>query len=423
MRILIASDSFKGCFSSAEAASLISAGIEKALPGAIVDIMQVADGGEGTASVLSDALGGEVRKVPVFGPAGNPVEALFSILPGGEAIMDMASASGLTLVPDGKRDIMGATTYGVGQLILAALDAGCRRIMIGIGGSATHDGGIGMAEALGVRFYDSSGRVMSADSGSMQPALLSAESESMQPALFSAESESMQPALLGADSGSAQPALLSAKDLSDIAKIDTSGLDKRLSSAEVYVLCDVENPLCGPEGAAYTYGAQKGAGLDDIDYLDRSLGHYAEVVKRETGLDLAEVKGIGAAGGIALSLIAFTGAKMRSGIDYILDATGFDDRARAADLVITGEGKIDAQSAYGKAISGIAKRATTFGVPVAAVCGSIDGDIQDVYAAGICAVEAAVCRPMTISEALENASENLINAAERLTRAISTGLR
>ena len=416
MRILIASDSFKGCFSSAEAAYLISAGVKKALPDAVIDTVQIADGGEGTARVLSDALSGEVRRITVYGPAGNPVEALFSILPGGEAIMDMASASGLTLVPDGKRDIMAATTYGTGQLILAALDAGCRRIYIGIGGSATNDGGIGMAEALGVRFYDSAGRVLGADYQAPQPSLLGAGEHVL------------QPSLLGASDQVPQPSFLSAKDLSTIAKIDLSGLDQRLLSTGISVLCDVKNPLCGPEGAAYTYGAQKGASSENIEYLDKSLAHYARILERQTelglaGLDLAGLEGIGAAGGLGLSLIAFAGAKMIRGIDYVLDAAGFDEKARAADLIVTGEGKIDAQSACGKAISGIAKRATIFGVPIAAVCGSIDGDIRDVYAAGICAVEAAVCSPMTISEALDNASENLTNAAERLIRAISIGLR
>lgn len=398
MRILIACDSFKGCFGSAEAAGYISTGILKVVPDAEIDVICIADGGEGTALILSEMLGGDPRRTRVCGPLGDPVDAFFSALPGGSAVMDMASASGLTLMPEGKRDVMAASTFGAGQLILAALEHECRRIYIGIGGSATNDGGLGMAAALGVRFYDKHGQKLGGAAQQNSPLRGTAQ----------------------------QNSLLSGKDMIDVAAIDVSDIDHRLASTEISILCDVRNPLCGPNGAARTYGPQKGATPEQVGLLDRGLAHLAEVVKRDIGPDLADVEGIGAAGGLGLSLIAFAGAKILRGIDYVLDTAGFDEKARRSDLIITGEGKMDAQSFYGKAVSGIAKRGMELGVPVIAVCGSIDAngvDMQKLRSVGVCAAEAAVCRPMELGEAIEKGPDYLVQATERIMRAIAIGSR
>ena len=397
MKILIASDSFKGCMSSAEVAKNITTGILRVFSDAKIEVLTIADGGEGTALVLTEVLGGQLHRKRVFGPMANPVDAVFGILPGGEAIMDMASASGITLVPEGKTNIMSATTFGTGQMILAALDHGCRRIYLGIGGSATNDGGLGMASALGVRFLDEHGKSLCGE--------------------ISCDIEPMDDSQLPRDF------FLGGKDLLKVAKIDISNIDHRIVSTNFFILSDVTNPLCGSTGAAHTYGAQKGATPEDIELLDRGLSHFAEVVKRDIGLDLAEMDGIGAAGGLGLSLIAFMGAKMLRGIDYILDAIGFDEKACQSDLIITGEGRIDPQSAYGKVISGIAIRGAKLGVPVIAIGGAIDGDIQELYNAGVCSVEAAVSHPMTLDEAMKNGADNLVLATERIMQAIELGMR
>ena len=401
MRVLIACDSFKGSLSSAEAAEYISTGVRRVFPDAHIDVIPMADGGEGTALALTEALGGSLERIQVRGPMGDPVEAVYGILPGGEAVMDMASASGLTLVPTGETDILSATTYGTGQLILAALDKGCHRIYLGIGGSATNDGGLGLAQALGARFPGG------------------AEAEPLQ-----GWSSCNQGDAVG-EQPPPQSTFLAGKHLADIAAIDLSRIDPRLASTEISVLCDVTNPICGPNGAAYIYGPQKGAGPVEMALLDDGLAHLADLVKRDLGLDLAETPGAGAAGGLGFGLMAFTGARLLRGVDFMLDAAGFDEKARRADLIITGEGRLDHQSAFGKAPAGVAHRGAALGTPVAAIGGAIDGGaltMQALCEAGIGAIEACVCAPMPLDEAMEKAPVLLTDASERLMRGLSLGM-
>ncbi|MCL1805539.1 MAG: glycerate kinase [Clostridiales bacterium] len=465
MRILIACDSFKGSLGSAEAAKHISIGIRRVDPDAHIDVIPIADGGEGTALALAEALGGKLERVQVRGPMGDPVEAVYGILPGGEAVMDMASASGLTLVPTGKTDVLSASTYGTGQLILAALDKGCRRIYLGIGGSATNDGGLGMAQALGARFPGAEpqaeraapqpqpgaaalalvrpqhgarfpGAEPQAEQAAPQPQPGAAASALVRPqpddrSLGSVSAEASRPLAVSsapqADAGrpSAAP-LLAGKHLAGLAAIDLSGIDPRLADTEISVLCDVTNPLCGPGGASYIYGPQKGADPAEMAQLDAGLDRLAGLVKRDLGLDLAEAPGAGAAGGLGFGLMAFAGARLLRGVDFMLDAAGFDEKARLADLVITGEGRLDHQSAFGKTPAGVARRGAALGKPVAAVGGAIAGGAQTMAAlreAGVGAIEACVCAPMPLEEAMEKAPALLADASERLMHSVALGTR
>jgi len=307
----------------------MKAGVEEALPDATVLVHPVSDGGEGLVAVVAAALGGKVVRLEVNGPPpGQSVEASFGLSgDGATAIIEMAQAAGLPLVPPGSRDPKVTSTVGVGDLIRAALERGVSSILVGIGGSATNDGGAGMAEALGIRLLDREG--MSLPRG-------------------------------GAG-------------LERLDRIDFSGRDKRLENVSVTVACDAQNPLLGPSGASRVYGPQKGATPADVELLERSLTRLAEVVHSTLGRDLASIPGGGAAGGLGAGLVAFCNARLRKGIDVVLDMTGFDARLKTADLVITGEGKIDAQLRFGKALSGVLARAARMGKPVAAVVGSIEG--------------------------------------------------
>lgn len=376
MNVLIAADSFKGSLGTLEAAACIKSGVLKVFPTARVDCVPVADGGEGTVQAVAAALGGESVSVRAAGPLGEPVTANYGLLRTGEAVVEMAQASGLTLVPAGRLDPMRATTYGTGELIRAALDSGCRRIYIGIGGSATNDGGAGMAQALGARFLDKNGRELPVGGGA----------------------------------------------LGRLEQIDLRGMDPRLKQTEIIVLCDVDNPLCGPRGASAVFGPQKGATPQMVCLLDEDLRRLADVVCRQTGVDAAEIPGAGAAGGLGMGLIAFAGGKLRPGIDTVLDLCRFDEKLDRSDLVITGEGRMDGQTACGKAPAGIARRAQKHGVPVIAVVGSVGPGADDVYRQGIAGIFSAVCAPCTIDEAMLNAAENVSAAAERAMRSIRVGM-
>ena len=419
LRILIACDSFKGSLDSARASTCISVGVRRVFPDAMIESIPMADGGEGTTLALTEALGGRLRRVRVTGPMGAPVEAVYGLLPGGEAVMDMASASGLTLVPEGGADVLSATTYGTGQLILAALNEGCRRIYLGIGGSATNDGGLGMAQALGARFLGDGNLLGAGQAQGVTGAM---------PGAANATSGAI-PGAGGAHGAAAPPTyaasahtFLAGKHLAEVTSIDLSRMDPRLAATEISVLCDVTNPLCGPDGAAHIYGPQKGAGPTEIALLDEGLAHLAAIVRRDTGRDLADRPGAGAAGGLGFGLMAFTGATLKRGVDFLLDASGFDAKARDADLIITGEGKLDSQSAYGKVPAGVARRGAAAGVPVLAIGGAIDGDLSALYQAGVSATQACVCSPMTLSEAMEDADALLEDAAERLMRSVHAGM-
>ncbi len=322
LKVIIAPDSFKGSLTAPEIADAIEKGIKSVSPSAITIKLPMADGGEGTVICLVNATGGRILKKWVKGPLGEEVEASYGILGDGTtAVIEMAEASGLPLVLMEKRNPMITTTYGTGELIKAALDSGCRKIIIGIGGSATNDGGVGMAQALGVRFLDDKGREIGFGGG----------------------------------------------ELKKIAKIDISGLDKRIKDTEILVASDVKNPLCGPNGASYVYGPQKGATPEMVKELDEGLSHLADVIKRDLGKDIKDVPGAGAAGGLGAGLMAFLNAKLRPGIELVMEALRFEEKVKDATLVITGEGKIDRQTAYGKVPVGVAKVSKKYGVPVLAI--------------------------------------------------------
>lgn len=376
MKMLIASDSYKGSLSTVAVAEQIKKGVLKVFPKAEFRVMPIADGGEGTVEALISNLGGSYKHVEVHTPNGGTTEAVYGILENGVAVLEMAQASGLTLVAPEERDILKATTYGTGELIKAALDEGCRKICIGIGGSATNDAGVGMAQALGASFKDFNGKEVELGGGYLK----------------------------------------------DIAQIDLSKIDERLKETELVVMCDVTNPLYGENGAANIYGPQKGATRELIEFLDCGMMHLADLASDELGVDIRWEKGAGAAGGLGWGLVVFTGAKLKRGIEAILDICNFDEKATWADIIVTGEGQIDNQSVCGKVIDGIAKRAVAYGKPVVAIAGGIADEAVDVYKVGVGSMEACVCRPMNTDQAIKNATAYLEKAAERIFRSVRLGM-
>jgi glycerate kinase len=369
MRVVVAPDKFEGSLTADEAARAIEAGLLRARADAQVVRLPVGDGGAGT---LSAVLAAGFERVPVraTGPTGEAVDAAIA-LRGERAFVEMAEASGLRRLPGGRRAPLEATTYGTGELIRAALDYGARELVLGIGGSATTDGGAGMAAALGVRFLDESG-------------------------------EPLPPG------GAA---------LLRLAHVDAGGLDSRVAQVRVTVAADVDNPLVGPHGAAAVYGPQKGAGADDVLLLDSALRRYARVLQADLGLDLADRPGAGAAGGLGAGAIAFLGARLQSGIDLILELVGFDDAVAGADLVVTGEGKIDFQSLHGKAPLGVARAAAAHGVPVIALSGVVEVAGRELRAAGIEEAHALTELEPDIEKCIAEAAPLLRRLAERVGRA------
>lgn len=329
MHILIAPDSFKGSLSAQDAANAMERGVLRALPDAITVKHPISDGGEGLVSVVTPVLGGRIVSTNVNGPLpGQRVNARWGLSTrNGIAVIEMAEAAGLPLVSSDQRDPKVTTTYGVGQLIRAALDMHVSTIIVGIGGSATNDGGAGMAEALGIGFLDASGA----------------------------------------------PLVHGGASLSTIARIDLREKDPRIDAVDVLVACDVQNTLCGKLGASAVYGPQKGASLADVALLDKALEKFGETIKSEMGIDVLELPGGGAAGGLGAGLVAFCGGKLMRGIDLVLQVTKFDERLADADLVVTGEGKIDCQTRFGKALAGVIERARQHDVPAVAVVGAIEG--------------------------------------------------
>ncbi len=376
MKVVIAPQAFKGNLSAKEAAEAIAHGVNLADPGIRCILAPVADGGDGTVDVLVGTTGGRFFTAQVTGPLGEEVTARWGVMGDGKtAVIEMALVSGLALVPPRRRDPRSATSYGTGQLIRQALQHGYRRIIVGLGGSATNDGGAGMAQALGARFMDSEGRELP----------------------------------LG---GSA---------LARVASIDPSALPASLAEAEVIAATDVTNPLCGPTGASQVYGPQKGATPTVVKELDEALGVYADVLDRSMGRQVAHIPGAGAAGGLGAGLIAFAGATLHPGIDLICDAVHFDQRLEGVDLLITGEGRIDASTAFNKAPVGVAKRAKAKGVPVIALAGSLGTGYQAVYEHGITAVIPISDRPMSFRESLSRTRELLSDAADRALRLYLAG--
>lgn len=369
-RVLVAMDSFKGSVSSAEAERLAAEGVRRACPGARVRCVPIADGGEGTVEALHAALGGELRTSVVEGPLGRPVEATWC-LAGDVAVIESACAAGIGLSGRTPEDALAASTRGVGQVLLEAVRAGARSVVVGLGGSATSDGGAGMAEALGARLLDGAG-------------------------------EEVPRGLTG---------------LSRLARVDVTGLAPELAGIEVLALTDVTNPLVGPAGAIAVYGPQKGLEAARVEELDVWMGRYARLVEAATGVAVAELPGAGAAGGLGAGLVAFCGARVTSGIDYVLDTAGLDSAIAEADLVITGEGRMDAQTASGKAPVGVARRAKAQGRPCVAVVGSRADELGSVYDQGIGLVVPCVTQPCTLAEALARTPDSLPLAAETAMRA------
>ncbi len=378
MKIVIAPQGFKGSVSAIKVAQAIDDGVKRVVPSAITVIKPMADGGEGTAQTLVYATGGRIMATEVTDPLGGRVIAHWGFL--GDkvtAVIEMAAASGLSLVPPGKLNPLLTSTYGTGELILAALSNGCRKLIIGIGDSATNDGGAGMAQALGARLLDS------------QMAIL--------------------------PSGGAA--------LAKLAHIDVTALDSRLADCDVVVACDVTNPLCGAHGASVVYGPQKGATADMVDQLDAALGLYADVIQRDLGVEVKDIPGAGAAGGLGVGLIAFLNAKVLPGIDVVIQATGLAEDLKDADLVFTGEGKIDSQTAFGKVAIGVAKKAKTFGLPVIAIAGEIADDCHVVYRQGIDAVVSIAPGPISRSQSVAEAERLIADAAERAIRLFLCGAK
>ena len=376
MRIVIAPQSLKGSLTAAEAGQAIAHGVRAVYPAAELDIVPVADGGEGTVQALVDATGGEFMQQTVTGPLGEPVIAFFGLLGNGHtAAIEMAAAAGLPLVPPKRRDPRITTTYGVGELILAALDRGCRHFIIGIGGSATNDGGAGMAQALGASLLTDDGKEI-------------------------------------APGGAA---------LATLAHISTATLDPRLRQCVIEVASDVSNPLCGPMGASAVYGPQKGATPAVVAQLDAALAHYAMIIERDLGQSVRDVPGAGAAGGLGAGLMAFLHATLRPGAQIVLEAVRFEERVRTANLVITAEGQLDMQTAYGKSVGAVAAVAKRYGSPVLVLAGGLGDNYRTIYALGVDAVAVLPSGPMTLKYAMEHASELMSDATERTLRILRVG--
>lgn len=371
MKVVVAPNSFKGSLSATQAAKAIAAGVRRAIPDAEVVEIPVADGGEGTAEALVSANQGTYGWVNVEGPLGDPVLASYGLVQGGRtAAMELASASGYSLIPAARRDIRIASTYGFGQLLEAARRTGAGSLIAGIGGSATNDAGAGMAQALGVRLLDSSGRDLPRGGAT----------------------------------------------LARLAHIDVGGMDPDWRSVKVLVACDVTNPLTGPEGASHVYGPQKGGDPRAVEELDAALHHFAEVVAADLGKRVEDVPGAGAAGGTGAGMIAFLDAELRPGAPLVVEASGFDAALRGADLVITGEGRADSQTAYGKAPGEVAKRAQAARIPVLLIAGAKGPGWEQLTGLGVTAV-------VTLDKEDENLQHLMQDAWQMLERAAAQACR
>ncbi len=377
MRVVVAPDSFKGCLTALEVGEALKAGILSVQRQAVVDVVPMADGGEGTVRSLVDASSGQMLRTEVLDPLGRPIMAEFGLMGDGKtSVIEMAAASGLPLLDDSERNPMVTTTYGTGQLIKAALDTGATRLIVGIGGSATNDGGAGVAQALGVKLLDEAGCEIGRGGGSLKR----------------------------------------------LARIDVSGIDPRIADVEVMVACDVTNPLTGPDGASAVYGPQKGATPDMVEELDQALSHYAGVIRQQLGVDIAHVKGAGAAGGLGAGLMAFLRAALRPGVDIVIEATRLADRIAGADLIITGEGRLDSQTRMGKTPMGVARVAQQHGVPVVGVAGQVADDADVLHDLGFAALIGIVDGPMTLTESVRSAQKLLIRTGARIIRLIEVGM-
>ena len=379
MKLLFASDSFKGSLTAIEICDILEKVAQRHFPGAETVSVPVADGGEGTVDALLRAMGGKRIEVKVTGPLFEEETAVWGLLPDGRtAVMEMAQASGLPYVPADQKDPRNATSLGTGEMIADALKKGVRNILIGIGGSATNDGGMGMLAALGAKFTDALGNVVKPVGGEMK----------------------------------------------NVARADFSGLLPELKETEITVICDVTNPLLGKNGATFIYGPQKGAVPEIRDELEAGMAHYAEAVSAAAGRDIASFPGAGAAGGLGAALGGVLGAKLKSGIDAVLDAVNFEEKLQGVSLAVTGEGRIDGQSVqFGKVPVGVAKRCAAQGIPTLAIVGGIGDGAEGLFDLCESTIQTTVSGPMTLEKAIENAPALYESAADRLFRAVKIGMK
>lgn len=362
MKVVIAPDSYKESLTAMEVATAIESGFKEIMPDAEYIKLPMADGGEGTVQSLVDATGGEIVSVAVTGPLGQSVEGFYGLLgDGSTAVIEMAAGSGLHLVEPHQRNPLLTTTFGTGELVKAALDKGVSHIIVGIGGSSTNDGGVGMAQALGAKLLDSQGHDLPFGGGA----------------------------------------------LANLDVIDLSGLDPRLATVQLEVACDVDNPLCGPKGASHVFGPQKGATPEMIEQLDANLAHYAEVIRQTNGKDVINQAGAGAAGGLGAALLGLFDATLRPGINIVMDAVNLAEVVKDADLVITGEGRIDSQTIHGKTPIGVARTAKLYNLPVIGIAGSTAQDCRVVHDHGLDAVYSVVLGATDLPTALKEAAFNV----------------
>jgi glycerate kinase len=377
MKIVIAPDSYKESLTALEVATEIEAGFREIFPDAEYMKLPMADGGEGTVAAMVDATGGRLVEVGVTGPLGEQVKACYGLAGDGTtAIIEMAAASGLALVAPNLRNPLKTTTFGTGELIKAALDAGVSHLIIGIGGSATNDGGAGMIKALGVKLLDKRNREIGFGGG----------------------------------------------ELANLDRIDISGMDPRLKACRIEAACDVNNPLTGPRGASAVFGPQKGATPEMVVRLDANLTRYADLIKRDLGVEVELVPGAGAAGGMGAALLAFFGARLRPGIEIVMEAVGLEDIIKDADLVITGEGRIDSQTIHGKTPIGVARMAKRYGKPVIGIAGCLATDAGVVHKHGIDAVFSVLSQVSSVEEALTNAAGNVRAASRNIAATLKLAL-
>ena len=375
--IVLAPDSFKESMTAKEVCMAMEKGIKKINNKINCIHVPMADGGEGTMQSLIDATNGKIYSIKVVGPLLNEIEAQYGILGDGEVgVIEMASASGIHLVPKEKRNPLTTTTYGTGQLIKACLDKGVKKILIGIGGSSTNDGGAGAIEALGAKFLDEEGREIGFGGG----------------------------------------------ELGKLKTIDLSNFDKRLKSVEIEVACDVNNPLCGENGASNIFGPQKGATKEMIEILDKNLKHYAEIIKEQCKKDIINIPGAGAAGGLGAGLLAFLDGKLKKGIELVIEYSGLEDKIKLCDVVFTGEGSIDYQTKFGKTPIGVAGVAKKYGKPVIALAGRVGDNIDDLYENGIDSIFGIMRGAASIEDALKNGKENVEKASENVIRLINLNI-
>jgi len=374
MKIVIAPDSFKECLSATKVAAAISEGIQKIVPEAEIISIPVADGGEGTVEALVSATGGKIVYTPSLDPLNRPIQSFYGILGDGKtAVIEMAATSGIELISPEERNPLITTTYGTGLLLKAALDEGYTNIILGIGGSATNDGGAGMAQALGFGLQDKNGNSIDQGGGC----------------------------------------------LGKLYSITHSKVHPLLSDATITVACDVQNPLLGPSGATSVYGPQKGATPEMLEELEKNMTHFAGILQQKFGMNFADIPGSGAAGGLAAGLMAFCKARLVSGFDLVAQLTHLEDHIAQASLIFTGEGKIDSQTAFGKTISGVAKLAKKQQVPVIALAGKMEDDLTELYNQGVTSVFAIGNKPMSLEESKANAYQLLIATSEQIMRLVS----